>query len=249
MSRSVGLVVPAYHPDPTQLITYVDALRSSLEPDEIRVELDDPEGTYEGLADRLDAEVATTASRRGKGLAITSGFEALDTDIKAFVDADGSTAAESVGDLIDPLQTGDAALAIASRHHPAASVSGRTWMRSHMSAGFATLASLATGFDLSDFQCGAKAITDECWNDINQDLYESGFGWDLEVLWVAIKRGYSVQEVPIVWQEADGSTVPPFRTALGLLRLLGRIIVARLSGADHWRTGATPLLEQPAIRE
>lgn len=249
MSRSVGLVVPAYHPDPPQLEAYIEALRSSLAPESIRVELDDPDGTYEGLANRLDAEVATSSHRRGKGMAITCGFDALDTDIKAFVDADGSTEAASVANLLEPLEADSVSLTIASRHHPQATVSGRSRLRQLMSSGFATLASLATGFEIGDFQCGAKAITADCWADIRDELYEPGFGWDLELLWVAINRGYQVEEVPVEWTEAGESTVPPFRTAAVLLQLLGRISLARLRRTDHWKDGATPLVDRTTTTE
>ncbi len=248
MSQSVGLVVPAYRPDPPQLRAYLESLEATVEPDTIRVELDDPTGSYTGLGESLDVEVSSVPRRRGKGLAITSGFEALDTDVMAFVDADGSTIASSVVDILTPLVNGEAAVSVASRHHPDASVTGRSSMRRFMSGGFATLASQATGIELSDFQCGAKAITDDCWDDIRTSLFESGFGWDLEVLWVATKQGYPIAEIPVDWRESDGSTVPPLRTAGGLLWLLGRLMVARIRRTDSWNDGATPLVEQvPAI--
>lgn len=244
MSQSVGIVVPAFRPNPSQLKAYLESLEQTVDPDTIRVELDDPNGAYTELAASLEVEVSSVPRRRGKGLAITTGFEALETDVMAFVDADGSTVASSVVDILTPLLTGDAAISVASRHHPEASVSGRSSMRRLMSGGFASLASQATGIDLSDFQCGAKAITDDCWEDIRTSLFESGFGWDLEVLWMATNRSYSIAEIPVEWRESDGSTVPPLRTAGGLLWLLGRLMVARMRRTDSWNDGATPLVEQ-----
>lgn len=244
MSQSVGLVVPAYFPDPARINAYINELWATVEPDTIRVEMDDPTGSQATLVESLDAEVSVTPYRRGKGKAITNGFEALDTDIMAFVDADGSTSAASVQDLLEPLELGGASITIASRHHPESTVSGRTRSRRFLSWGFATMASLATGFDISDFQCGAKALTADCWKEIKTELYEAGFGWDLELLWVANRHGFSIEEVPIEWNDAAGSTVPPLRTTAGLSELLVRISVARIRQADHWNEGDTPLVDQ-----
>ncbi|MDL0143274.1 dolichol-P-glucose transferase, partial [Halobacterium salinarum] len=76
---SVGIVVPAYDPDIDRLTAYLDALRETFDPAALRVELD---AAGPGVADRIrDAgvTVAESTGRRGKGAAITAGFEALDT--------------------------------------------------------------------------------------------------------------------------------------------------------------------------
>ncbi|MFC6735800.1 dolichol-P-glucose transferase, partial [Halolamina salina] len=52
MSRSVGVVVPAYRPDVDRLSRYVRDLDERLAPAELRIELDDPgPGDREALAD------------------------------------------------------------------------------------------------------------------------------------------------------------------------------------------------------
>lgn len=224
---SVGLVVPAYQPVPTRLINYVRALTDAIEPETIRIELDAPEaGVVDALQD-LTATVNTVPYRRGKGVAITAGFEALDTDILGFVDADGSTPVESVQTIIESLQDGfnneheRNDLAVGSRRHPDAVVTHhQTHIRRRLGDIFAQIARRLLGIDLYDFQCGAKALTAKAWDAVRQHLYSPGFAWDIELITVSVALGYTIDEIPIAWEDKDGSTVSPIRTPLSMGREL-----------------------------
>jgi glycosyltransferase involved in cell wall biosynthesis len=221
MSRSLGIVVPAYRPDVAQLTRYVDALHDRLDPATVRVELDAPdERTVERLA-ALDATVSAVPYRRGKGAALTAGFESLDTDTLAFADADGSTSPDSLAAVVDPVHTGDAALAVGSRRHPDATVtSHQTVARRWLGDGFAWLARRLLAAELYDYQCGAKAIDREAWSQIRRHLYAAGFAWDIELVAIAAALDLSVVEVPITWEDKPGSTVEPVRTSLRMAKAL-----------------------------
>ncbi|MCO8266453.1 glycosyltransferase, partial [Haloferax sp. AB510] len=108
MLQSVGVVVPAYRPDPERLVPYVHALVEELDPEVVRVELDAPRPETLDALDALPAvaHVNPVDARRGKGAAITAGFESLRTDILAFADADGSTPAASMADVVAAVRDG-----------------------------------------------------------------------------------------------------------------------------------------------
>jgi hypothetical protein len=219
MTRSVGVVIPAYHPDVGHLERYVDALRETVAPETIRVELDAAEPTVRDRIDALPVTVGESPSRRGKGAAITAGFEALSTDVVAFADADGSTPATSVGDVLRPVAAGEAGLAAGSRRHPDATVkSHQTVARRYLGDGFAWLARRLLDIHLHDYQCGAKALTREAWTRIRPHLHEPGFAWDIELLAVARAVDCRVVEVPVVWEDRPASTVSPVRTTVRLAR-------------------------------
>jgi glycosyltransferase involved in cell wall biosynthesis len=221
MDCSVGVVVPAYRPDPARLSAYVRALDDRLAPEVVRIEIDDPKPE---TLDRLDdlpasAELEAVPDRRGKGAAITAGFEALSTDVLAFADADGSTPADSIADVVDPVVAGTADLAAGSRRHPDATVaSHQTFARRYLGDGFAFLARALLDVDLYDYQCGAKALTASTWRAIRSHLYEPGFAWDIELVAVAGALDREIVEVPVVWEDQPGSTVSPVRTSLRLGR-------------------------------
>ncbi|MFB6127605.1 MAG: glycosyltransferase [Halolamina sp.] len=223
MSTGVGVVVPAYRPVVDRLVAYLRRLDATLSPATLRVELDDPDGTVApALRERslpASASVAAVACRRGKGAAVTAGFEALSTPVRAFADADGATPAESIEDVVATVRDGSADLAVGSRRHSEADVVGhQTVIRRFLGNGFAWLARRLLDAELFDYQCGAKAISAECWRAVRDHLYEPGFAWDIELVAVAAAVGSRVAEVPVAWEDKPGSTVDPVGDAVEMLR-------------------------------
>ncbi|MFB6252655.1 MAG: glycosyltransferase [Halobellus sp.] len=225
MTRSVGIVVPAYRPDPERLTAYLDALTARLDLSVVRVELDAPRSDiYEQLGPLPDCvEVATADRRRGKGTAITAGFEALvaDVDVLAFADADGSTPSESFASIVSTVTDGDADLAVGSRRHPDADVAThQTLARRRLGDGFAWLARRMLDESLYDYQCGAKALTADTWRDVREHLYEPGFAWDIELVAITNALEHQIVEVPVRWEDQPGSTVSTVGTTLRFARAL-----------------------------
>jgi glycosyltransferase involved in cell wall biosynthesis len=219
MTRSVGIVIPAYHPDVDRLGAYVRALHDAVAPEEIRVELDAATPDVRDRIAELPVTLNEASSRRGKGAAITAGFEALSTDVLAFADADGSTPASSIADVVAPVTSGDADLAAGSRRHPDATVqSHQTVARRYLGDGFAWLARRLLDVHLHDYQCGAKALTADAWARVRPYLHEPGFAWDIELLAVADAVDCRIVEVPVVWEDRPESTVSPVETTLRLAR-------------------------------
>ena len=255
MSQSLGVVLPAYDPTVDVLARYVDALHDALAPEVVRIELDAPDqATVDALAD-VDATVNAVDARRGKGAAITSGFEALvdDVDALAFADADGATPAASIADVVTALDEDGVALAVGSRRHPDADVrSHQTFARRYLGDGFAFLARTLLGIGLYDFQCGAKAITSDGWRSVRSHLYEPGFAWDVELIAVAAARSLPISEVPVTWEDQPDSTVSPVSTAyeLGRCLLQSRHRMKELDGSSVHeaiagrRTGRIALIDR-----
>jgi hypothetical protein len=224
---SVGVVVPAYRPTLSRLTAYLSAIDDAIGPTVVRVELDDPTAeTVETLRDCPGpVEISTAADRRGKGVAITAGFEALASrvDVLAFADADGSTPASSLADVVRPVVAGEAGLAVGSRRHPDATIiSHQTLARRRLGDGFAWLARRFLDISLYDYQCGAKALGTDTWRAVRRHLYEPGFAWDIELVAVAGALDRRVVEVPVAWEDHPESTVSTVGTTLRLARALVR---------------------------
>jgi len=203
---SVGLVLPAYDPNVPKLRAYVDALLAELSPERVRIELDSPSGASFSFPEHPEVTVNTVGERRGKGLAITQGFDALDTDILAFADADGSTPADSIADVVSALPAVD--LAVGSRRHPESRIqTHQSVVRRKLGDAFAATSRFLLPVSLYDYQCGAKAITSDAWREIREYLYESGFSWDVELVTVAAALDYEIREVPVAWEDDPHSTV------------------------------------------
>ena len=249
----LGVVVPAFRPDVARLEAYLRTLLEELDPAVVRVELDAPTPeTREALAALSSpVEVHAVSRRRGKGAAITAGFEALETGLLAFADADGSTPAPELGRVVDALGAAD--VAVGSRRHPEARVVGhQTFARRFLGDGFAWLARRLLAAELYDYQCGAKALTADAWQRVRGHLYEPGFAWDIELVAMAAALDLRVAEVPIEWEDMPGSTVETIPTALSLGAALlaarhraKRLQDSRIHGAiAATRTDAVPLVDR-----
>jgi hypothetical protein len=222
MSGRLGVVVPAYEPDVELVSTYVRGLVARLDPTVVRIEVDAPSTDVVDTLESLPAELSVSHERRGKGAAITAGFEALapEVDYLMFVDADGSTTPEYAARVVAPIYEG-ADLAAGSRRHPDAKVlSHQTFARRRLGDAFAWTARRLLDAKLYDYQCGAKALTVEAWQQLRPHLYEPGFAWDVELLAVAGALDLDIVEVPIEWEDAPGSTVDPLATTLDMARAL-----------------------------
>jgi hypothetical protein len=218
---TVGVVVPAYHPDVERLTAYLSAVEGALSPAVLRVELDDPRpATVEALREApTPLDLSASDRRRGKGAAITAGFEALASrvDVLAFADADGSTPASSLSDVVEPVVRGRADLAVGSRRHPDADVvSHQTFARRRLGDGFAWLGRRFLDVPLYDYQCGAKALSADAWAAVREHLYEPGFAWDVELVAVAGALDRRVVEVPVQWRDYPESTVSTLDTTVNL---------------------------------
>ncbi|WP_277540818.1 glycosyltransferase [Haloarcula laminariae] len=247
MTTTVGVVVPAFRPDVGELRRYVTAIEETLDPETVVIELDAPKEGVKAQLEDLPAIVETVPYRRGKGAAITAGFEFLETDVLVFADADGSTPADSLDSVADRVSSGGADLAVGSRRHPDSEVaSHQTFARRFLGDGFAWLAGTLLTVSLYDYQCGAKAISADGWDQVRSHLYEPGFAWDVELAAIAGALDLRVAEVPIQWEDRPGSTVSPVRDSVALFRaLLSARHRAKQLSDDRLHTAIAAAREQP----
>ncbi|RDI71057.1 glycosyltransferase [Halopelagius longus] len=220
MTDSIGVVIPAYEPDILTLERYIESVRRVLDPVVIRIEIDAPkQATVSRLEEVADVNVSNT--QRGKGAAIMEGFDALDTDVIAFADADGSVPATSLSDVVRQVSEGTAEVGIASRRHPSSRiVAHQTVVRRLLGDVFAFAARKMLPTQCRDYQCGAKAVRADAWETIGHHCYEPEFAWDLEFVSVAGSLGYEIAEVPVDWEDHPDSTVNPISTSIELATAL-----------------------------
>lgn len=233
---SVGVVLPAYRPDPHRLRSYVEGIRDVVDPEVIRVELDDPDTEVLSSVTDADADINVSPGRRGKGAAVTAGFDALETDVLVVADSDGSVAPDSVAAVIDPICDAGIDLAVGSRRHPAANqVSHESTVRRLMGDVFAWTARRVMRPSLYDYQCGAKAIREDLWSRVRRYVQDPGYAWDVELIGAAAMDNAEIAEVPVAWEDREGSTVAPLPTAISLLASIFRVAAAQRRGTARLR--------------
>jgi cellulose synthase/poly-beta-1,6-N-acetylglucosamine synthase-like glycosyltransferase len=161
-------------------------------------------------------------AHRGKGGAVRAGVIAARGAFIALADADFSMPAEEF-DRFRPMYAGQYDVAIGSRTAPGAERLGEPRLRKMLSHGFNVIARLVLGVRPRDTQCGFKCLTREAALHLCAYQTIEGWGYDVELLHIATRRGYRVREVPITWRYDAGSRVRPLRAALTMLRDVWRI--------------------------
>lgn len=148
---------------------------------------------------------------RGKGHAVREGIFAAQGNMVIFDDADGATPFEELTKLYPHLLDG-ADIAIASRALKGAQVNDLLY-RKLMGLTFNALIRVLVLPDFKDTQCGFKLFKTDVARRLFQKMTLPGFCFDVEILYLAKKFGYTVVEVPIRWNYVGGSKVNPVKDA------------------------------------
>ena len=169
------------------------------------------------------------------------------TSLVLVADADGSGDLSCLGDMLHALnkllvnlrtqkalQDGNAALIVGNRGYDGAGIA-----RIVLRWGFRTAVRIICGdLGVSDTQCGMKLTTLEAANTLYRDLNLKRWSHDVEVLYRAKILGVPVNEVPIKWEDKDGSKlVTSAGGAIGAsLRMLLEILQMRVQyGLGRWK--------------
>jgi dolichyl-phosphate beta-glucosyltransferase len=164
----------------------------------------------------------------GKGRAVRIGMLAGRGDYVFMCDADLAMPIEQVAKFLPP-QLSDYDVAIASREGPNAHRFGEPAYRHLMGRVFNLLVRVIAMPGIQDTQCGFKCFRREVALDVFPLPTITGWGFDVEVLFIAQRRGYRIVEVPINWYYGVNSRISPIQDSI---RMLCEVVQVRLNG---WR--------------
>lgn len=181
----------------------------------------------EGYAAR-HAFIKVMHSEKGKGAAVRAGMMAGRGRYLFICDSDLSMPIAEVRKFLPPMRA-DYDVAIASREGPGAHRYGEPAYRHLMGRVFNLIVRVLAIPGFQDTQCGFKSFRREVAREVFAALTMTGWAFDVEALFVALRLGYRVVAVPIDWYFDADSRVDPLRDTWRMLRDVFRI---RLNG---WR--------------
>jgi hypothetical protein len=76
---------------------------------------------------------------------------------------------------------------------------------------------------IEDSQCGFKAFRADAAHAIFSRQRIDGFGFDVEVLYLARRLGFGIRVVPLRWEHKENSRVAPVRDTLAMLTDVVRV--------------------------
>ncbi len=154
---------------------------------------------------------------RGKGAAVRKGMFEGQGDYLFICDADLAMPIEETNKFLPPALS-DYDVAIASREAPGAVRYHEPWYRHLMGRVFNTIVRLLAVPGIQDTQCGFKCFRREVAQALFAAQTVDGWAFDVEILHVALRRGYRIVEVPIHWHYGENSRVSPLRDSWNMLR-------------------------------
>jgi dolichyl-phosphate beta-glucosyltransferase len=223
----LSIVVPAYN-ESQRLPPTLEKLDAFLRTQPLRYEIvvvDD--GSKDNTCDVVMAHMekiqglrlVRQTPNRGKGAAVRLGMLQARGQIRVMCDADGSMPADELPKLLTPITHGGAEIAIGSRYAEGAKTDVKQpfyrvlWSRL---CNRVIQKSLVPG--VRDTQCGFKAFTAEAARDLFRYGRIDGWAFDLEILALARRRGFSIAEVGVEWKDDGRSRVNPLKDMWKVIR-------------------------------
>ncbi len=223
----LSVVVPAYNEE-HRILPTLARLHAYLSAQPLRYEIvvvDD--GSTDNTVAVVTAAMPTTPGlrvikqtpNRGKGAAVRRGMLGARGQIRVMCDADGSMPPEQLPRLLAPIIACKAEISIGSRYAEGAKTDARQplyrvlWSRL---ANRVIQRSLVPG--VRDTQCGFKAFTAEAARDLFRYGRIDGWAFDLEILALARRRGYSIAEIGVEWTDDRRSRVNPLKDMWKVVR-------------------------------
>lgn len=175
---------------------------------------------------------------RGKAHTLISGIQAAKGDYVVFTDIDLATPIEELPKLLAEVEKGTD-IVIGSRNTER---KGAPFIRKVMAVGFIYIRNLLIGLHaIRDTQCGFKAfkrivalkIIDslrvfKTATEVSGSSVAAGF--DLEFLFLAVKMGVSIAEIPVVWKHVETKNVNFIRDSMETIKDILRIKFYEING-------------------
>ncbi len=231
---SYSIVIPAFNESnriPATLDSVVNCIRQRGWSAEVVV-VDDgsrdrtPEVVLDFATRAPEVRLLRNPANRGKGYSVRSGLLQALGEVVMFTDADLSAPIEEAEGLFAAI-AGGADIAIGSRWLERARQSIRQPLyRQFFGRCFNAVTRLVMGLPFADTQCGFKAFTRAAAQTIFQLQTIDRWGFDPEILFIALKRGYRIVEVPVSWAHDERTRISYLKDGM---RMLEDIAIVRWS--------------------
>ncbi len=234
MKPDVSIVIPAYN-ESSRLSQPLGAILSFIEKNKLEAEVivvdDGSSDDTSEVATRAFAAAPGVASQviryepnRGKGFAVKTGLLAAKADIALFSDADLSTPIEEMSKLVDPIKAGEYDVTFGSRAIDRTLIgTHQPWQREQGGRVMNLIIKTMSGLRFHDTQCGFKAFNMVKFRPLLDLMQIDRFGFDVEFLFVAQHNGLRLAEIPVRWNDVEGSKVSVLRDTRRMISELNQI--------------------------
>jgi glycosyltransferase involved in cell wall biosynthesis len=220
----LSVVIPAFN-EATRIIStledVVEFLRGRPYPWEVIVVDDGSDDETGHLVDQWSADhpgvKLLSVPHKGKGWAVQQGMLTAEGAYAFMCDADLAMPIHWLDNFLAEIGS-DYDIVIGSRELPGAKRIDEPAFRHFRGRVFNRIVRLLAIRGFEDTQCGYKLFKREAVLELFSLQRCTGFGFDVEILYLARKKGLSVLEMPIEWHHRQSSKVRPGADAILMLR-------------------------------
>jgi len=234
MIPAISIIVPAYE-EQARLDDSVERILAYIEREKLSAELivvDD--GSKDKTVETGEAaalafpdtptKVIRYETNRGKGYAVKIGLLAARADIAVFSDADLSTPIDELPKLVEPIQAGAYDVTFGSRALDRSLIGTcQPWRREQGGRVINLVIKTMSGLPFADTQCGFKAFNMKKFRPLLEMMTIDRFGFDVEFLFVAARHKLRLKEIPVRWNNVEGSKVSVIRDTRRMFTELNQI--------------------------
>ncbi len=242
MSTYLSIIIPAHNEERRlpgtleQVLQFLDA--QSFTSEIVVVENGSSDRTLKVAQEFANRHkrIRVIQSERGKGAAVKRGMLAARGEYRFMCDADLSMPVAEIAKFIPPALP-KIEIAIASREAKGAVRYNEPAYRHLGGRGINFLIQALILPGLNDTQCGFKCFHANAAEDIFNLQTLHGWSFDIEILYLARRRGYAIEEIPIHWYHHPDTKVSALRDAVQMIKDIFRIrLNARRGLYDDTRT-------------
>ena len=159
---------------------------------------------------------------RGKGLAVKQGMLAAKGKYRFICDSDLSMPISELPKFLPPNAAGHDVM-IGSREAKGSNRIGEPLKRHLMGRLFNFIIKLSVVRGFEDTQCGFKMFTAKAADELFTIQRLNGIGFDIELIFLAKKRGFKIKEIPITWYFDEDSRMKLFQDSFKALLEIAEI--------------------------
>lgn len=222
----VSIIIPAFNEEkrlPATIVKIKKYVSKNRISSEIIVVDDGSSDATAAAAKKLKVRLVSNVKNRGKGFSIANGVKNAKGAIILFTDADLSTPISFLSDFLKQHKAG-ADIVVASRDIKGSRVKvAQNVLRETGGKIFNLFVRAVTWLPIHDTQCGFKSFTKKAAKTVFFRRTINGFGFDVEILYIAKKHGLKITEYPVEWSNSPATKVSFLRDSTRMFAELFKI--------------------------
>lgn len=242
----LSVIIPAYNEEPNFKKGAINDVPKYLEKQDYSYEIlivddgssDETATLAQEFAKRNNNVRVIKNPHQGKAETVKTGVEKANGQLILFTDFDQATPIDEVEKLLSYFPQND--IVIGSRQLPGAKREKEPIHRHIMGLVFNLVVQAIAVRGIWDTQAGFKCFKSQVAKDLFGELKVYGKGkkvegalvtaFDVELLFIAKKRGYKIKEVPIIWHHVATSRVSPIKDSIRMFRDVVKVRLNDLKG-------------------